>query len=117
MNACPNDGVLLQFLDGDLNAEDDAQILAHLEDCARCQEHLERLTGGQPVPGEGPPIETVRNDADPTVDLLPTEIAARPGGTAGDLRPTEPASTRDQRSGAAAEAGPDRGLQHRSGGE
>ena len=33
MNACPNDGVLLQFLDGELNAEDDARVLAHVEDC------------------------------------------------------------------------------------
>jgi tetratricopeptide (TPR) repeat protein len=34
MNACPNDGVLLQFLDGELNADDDARVLAHVEDCA-----------------------------------------------------------------------------------
>ncbi len=28
MNACPNDDVLLQFLDGELNADDDARVLA-----------------------------------------------------------------------------------------
>ena len=76
MNACPKDGVLLQFLDGELNAEDDARILAHLEDCIGCQEHLERLTGGRPAPGEGPPIETVRTDAEETADLPGTEIVA-----------------------------------------
>ena len=94
MNACPNDGVLLQFLDGDLNAEDDARILAHLEDCVRCQEHLERLTGGRPLPGDGPPIETVRIDTDSTVDLPPTEIVERDVGRPDRVisdRPTWPA--------------------------
>jgi hypothetical protein len=62
MNACPNDGVLLQFLDGKLNAEDEAMILAHLEDCPGCQEHLERLTGDRPLSGEGSPVETVQTD-------------------------------------------------------
>jgi hypothetical protein len=32
MNVCPNDGVLLQFLDGALNAGDDVPVLAHVED-------------------------------------------------------------------------------------
>jgi len=75
MNACPNDSVLLQFLDGELNAEDDARVMAHVEDCLVCQEHLERLTEGRPAPGDGPPIETVRTDAEKTMDLPGTEVA------------------------------------------
>ena len=55
MNACPNDSVLLQFLDGELNAEDDVKVLAHLEYCAGYQEHLERLTGGRPGVSRKPP--------------------------------------------------------------
>ncbi len=84
MNACPNDGVLLQFLDGELNAEDDARVLAHVEDCVGCQEHLERLTAGRPAAGEGPPIETVQTDPDSTVDLPPTEIVESDVGRPGD---------------------------------
>ena len=82
MNACPNDDVLLQFLDGELNADDDARVMAHVEDCVGCQEHLERLTEGRPAAGEGPPIETVQTDPDSTVDLLLTEIVEHDvGGT------------------------------------
>ncbi len=55
MNACPNDGVLLQFLDGKLNADNDARVLAHVENCAGCQQHLERLTKGLPVAEVRPP--------------------------------------------------------------
>ena len=74
MNACPSDGVLLQFLDGELKADDDAQVLMHIEDCAGCQQHLERLTAGRPISCERPSIETVQTDHDQTVDLHPTEI-------------------------------------------
>jgi eukaryotic-like serine/threonine-protein kinase len=106
MNACPNGSVLLQFLDGDLKAEDDARILAHLEDCAHCQEHLERLTDGRLLPGDGPSIETVPIDTDSTVDLLPTDIVAREGAHGGDLRPTDLAGTWELRSDTGARARP-----------
>ncbi|MFI5454652.1 MAG: protein kinase [Isosphaerales bacterium] len=105
MNACPNDSVLLQFLDGDLNAEDDARILAHLEDCVVCQEHLERLTGGRPLAGEGPLIETVRTDPDSTAGRPGTEVVARdesahesPGdsGRSPSTDPSEPGSRVDE---------------------
>jgi len=76
MNACPNDSVLLQFLDGELNAEDDARVLAHVEECVVCQEHLERLTEDRSAPGEGPPIETVRTEDEETTDLPGTEVVA-----------------------------------------
>jgi tetratricopeptide (TPR) repeat protein len=76
MNACPNDGVLWQFLEGELKAEDDARVLAHIEDCVVCQKHLERLTGGRSAPGEGPQIETVPTGADGTPDLPGTEVVA-----------------------------------------
>ena len=74
MNACPNDSVLLQFLDGKLNADDDARVLAHVEECKTCQQHLERMTEGKPVAGERPPIETAQTDGSATVDLQPTEV-------------------------------------------
>ena len=94
MNACPNDGVLLQFLDGELNAGDDARVLAHVEDCVPCQEHLERLTAGRRVPGESPSAETVQADPHSTVDLLPTEIVEDDfgdPGSVGERSPREPA--------------------------
>jgi len=109
MNACPNDSVLLQFLDGELNADDDAQVLAHVEDCVGCQEHLERLTEGRPAAGEGPPIETVRTDPDSTVDLRPTEVVEREVGdpeTGGDSGQPEPSDAWEHGSGAAEVAGP-----------
>jgi eukaryotic-like serine/threonine-protein kinase len=87
MNACPKDGILLQFLDGKLNADDDAWVLAHVEDCAGCQEHLERMTAGRPVAEERPPIETAQTDVGATVDLQSTEVVGRdagPAGTGGD---------------------------------
>ncbi len=110
MNACPNDGVLLQFLDAELIPGDDARVLAHVEDCVPCQEHLERLTAGRPPPGEGSPIETVQTAADSTVDLARTEFVepdiGRPG-TATELRQREPAGTREKSSGVIEVAGPD----------
>ena len=74
MNACPNDGVLLQFLDGKLKADDDARVLAHVEYCNGCQQHLERLTAGRPKVEEQPPIETAQTEGGATVDLQPTEF-------------------------------------------
>ena len=76
MNACPNDGVLLQFLDGKLRADDDARVLAHVEFCKGCQQHLERLTAGRPKVDEPPPIETAQTDGGATVDLQSTEFVA-----------------------------------------
>ena len=61
MNACPNDGVLLQFLDGKLDADNDARVLAHVEDCAGCQQHLEQMTKGLPVAELRPPVEKAKN--------------------------------------------------------
>ncbi len=46
MNACAGDSNLLHFLDGELNAGADAQIVAEIEDSLTCQARLERLTGG-----------------------------------------------------------------------
>ena len=60
MNACPDEDELLHFLDGELGAQDDARIVVHVEDCAGCQERLERLTRGRPVGGEA---SDARDDA------------------------------------------------------
>jgi len=40
MNACPTETHLLRFVDGELDAGDDAPIVAHIEDCLTCQERL-----------------------------------------------------------------------------
>jgi eukaryotic-like serine/threonine-protein kinase len=109
MNACPNDDDLLQFLDGELKADDEARVLAHVEDCGSCQAHLERLTEGRPVAGEKTPIATVQTDPDPTVDLRPTEIVGRDVGdpeNGADLRQPEDAGTREKNSGADEVAAP-----------
>jgi len=65
---------LLRFVDGELDAGDDAPIVAHIEDCLTCQERLEQLTARPPGPAQGLPIKTVRTDHDPTVDLPATEF-------------------------------------------
>jgi eukaryotic-like serine/threonine-protein kinase len=109
MNACPNGNVLLQFLDGELNADDDAQVLAHVEDCVDCQGHLERLTEGRPTAGDGRPIETVQTDPDSTADLPSTEIVERDIGgpeTGGDSGQPEPSGTWEHGSDTAEVAGP-----------
>src|SRR4051794_23682318 len=72
MNACPSDNEFLRFLDGQLDAEADARVVAHVQDCADCQEGLERLTRGCPSAGESQPIATVRSDPEATADLPPT---------------------------------------------
>jgi anti-sigma factor RsiW len=43
MNACPGEDDLLRFLEGELDAQDDARIVVHVEDCADCQERLGRF--------------------------------------------------------------------------
>jgi eukaryotic-like serine/threonine-protein kinase len=116
MIVCSNENVLLKFLEGELNAEDDARILAHLEDCVRCQEHLDRLTGGSSLAGAGPPIETVQGDPALTVELPSTAVSERdPGlsGTGGDLRQPESTGTSENAQGPARVAGPGRTAQSR----
>jgi hypothetical protein len=73
MHACLGDQEFLRFLDGELDAEADARVVGHVEDCADCQAHLERLTRGISTGDERDPIETVRTDAVATVDLPATE--------------------------------------------
>ena len=108
MNACPNDGVLLQFLDGKLNADDDARVLAHVEECKTCQQHLERMTEGRPVAGQPPPIKAVRTDFGATVDLRPTEVIGRDAEelpTDCELGQADPTGRSDNGAGAAGLAG------------
>ncbi len=69
MNACPSENQLLRFVDGALNGGDDAPIVAHIEDCAACQEWLEQLTASPPGPAQGLPIKTVRAGPVPTSEL------------------------------------------------
>jgi hypothetical protein len=99
MSIYPDEGILLRFLEGELDAEDDATIVAHVEDCRECHTRLERLTagrsaarmqstvddrGGEPgadsaaTPGYGPEPESDRGEDtqeegadDPTVDGAP----------------------------------------------
>ncbi len=53
MRICLEDADLLRFLAGEMDAEDDARIVLHVEHCDHCQERLERLTFARPwqVPG------------------------------------------------------------------
>ena len=62
MNACPSGGDLLHCLDGELRAVGDAGIVAHLEHCVGCRQHLVRLTGRRPlgVRGVNARAETVQ---------------------------------------------------------
>ncbi len=90
MNACRGDDELLQFLDGELNAEADARIAAHIEDCVICQATLERLTRGSPARVPGQPIETVQTDSQATTDLTGTEILDPNDESDGDSFESEP---------------------------
>ena len=74
MSACPVDSDLLRFLDGELAADADARIVAHIEDCVACQASLERLTGGTGALGSGEPIETVEGSSEARKDLDGTEV-------------------------------------------
>src|SRR5262245_50602490 len=47
MNACPDADALLSLLEGELDAVEDARIVAHVEDCGGCQDRLEGLTRSQ----------------------------------------------------------------------
>ncbi len=74
---------------------------------ARCHEQLEHLTAGHPAHGDGPPILTVRTDANSTVDLPSTEIVDRDLGQGGcEFEPRQPEGTGiwAKRSGSAARA-------------
>lgn len=42
---CPNPQQLQSLLHGGLSSEDESQISQHLDDCAACQQNLERLAG------------------------------------------------------------------------
>ena len=90
MNACLDDDELLRFLDGELNAEADARIAAHIEGCVICQASLERLTRGSPALGAGQPIETVQTDSEATPDLARTEILAGDHEPHDDSRRSQP---------------------------
>ena len=49
MNACPGEGELRRFLDGELGALGDLWIEVHLEHCAGCRKRLEHLRGERPA--------------------------------------------------------------------
>ena len=86
MNACPDEDELLRFLDGELGAQDDAWFVVHVEDCAGCQERLERLTRRRLVLGEASTLEPMHSDRGPDADPPGTEIEGRgstPGETCG----------------------------------
>jgi tRNA A-37 threonylcarbamoyl transferase component Bud32 len=44
MSACPDSEHLMQFLNGKLDRDDEALLVAHVETCRRCQDQLEHLT-------------------------------------------------------------------------
>src|SRR5262245_39541981 len=90
MNACPGEDALLRFLEGEIDANADARIVAHVEDCGECQDRLERPRRGRLAPGEvstvdamcdGPgPSSPTTNACGETADVAPgaeTEEAAR----------------------------------------
>src|SRR5262245_5293002 len=91
MNACPGEDDLLRFLEGELDATDDAQIVVHVEGCAGCQGRLERLTRGTPAPGDVSKVETDDHGDGRDGDPAGTEVGG-PGaapGPSGRGRSTE----------------------------
>ena len=73
MNPCPSHEQLSQYLAGELAADADQALGAHLETCASCQRRLEDLTDvrtvrprtGLQAPGERPGTEPPRSAATP----------------------------------------------------
>ena len=53
MILCPCPQQLLRFLDEDLEPDDQARILVHVEDAGACQYRLELLTRAQPLRRRG----------------------------------------------------------------
>ena len=91
MKTCPDDGKLLRFLDGEMCGQDDARIVMHVEDCAGCQERLERLTRGRLEQDDETSIEAVRGDRRRPDVLTGTEVEGPglDGGGAGDRGTTD----------------------------
>ena len=96
MRTCPSDQQLQELVDEQLDRGEEARIVAHVEECERCQKRLDDLTaGGEPHPSwipllspraAGPPGEEAAETNDHTVDLA--RFCVLPA--AGDVDPTEP---------------------------
>src|SRR5262249_48459224 len=97
MIACPSNDELLRFLDGELVAEEDARIVAHVEDCGSCQEQLECLTAACGSSGRAGPIDTVRTGGEPTTDLPGRELVDPADGASTSPSEVEPSESTDQR--------------------
>ena len=79
MTGCPSRDLIVELLDERLQGPELAEIVAHIEDCLRCQTHLEEVTRAA---GR---ITTLR------------EVAAE-AGLAGDA-PADPTAHDEKRSG------------------
>ena len=96
MPACPSDQQLQELVDEQLDRREEARIVAHVEECERCQERLDDLTEvGEPHPSwipipapwaAGPPGWQAAETNDHTVDLA--RFCGLPAS--GDVDPTEP---------------------------
>jgi tetratricopeptide (TPR) repeat protein len=65
MHACIGQDALLRLLDGELDAAEHGRIVAHIEDCRECQDHLERLTRGLLAPDGESTLESAIHDPGP----------------------------------------------------
>ena len=68
MTLCPCPQQLLRFLDEDLEPDDQARILVHVEECEACQYRLEQLTRAQPPDAEGWTTDLVPEPSAPDPD-------------------------------------------------
>src|SRR5437879_2805829 len=79
MTQCPSDQQLLCLLNEQLDGADEAQIVAHVDACPRCQERLDELTrSGEPHPSWIPP-RPAWNDENGYAIPRPGRLAASPG--------------------------------------
>jgi eukaryotic-like serine/threonine-protein kinase len=112
MSACMTPEQLEQFLRDELDGLERDTILAHLEECAACQQVLEQITTGAETGGGSPSgpkdddrvallIERVKvkgpvrlDEDQPTIDRLdPDGLNPRPGGSPLGVRPVDRSAT------------------------
>ena len=64
MRNCIDEGVLQTWFDGELTANEAANITAHLHECARCAEGARTLEAENLILSEGLLGRVCRNDSD-----------------------------------------------------
>src|SRR5271166_291387 len=75
MSACPSHAQLFRLLNGQLDQDDEAALVAHAETCKGCQDRLETLTRGLLAESRGlEPKEAATTTTDPFSEKSPSHV-------------------------------------------